>query len=68
MGVPVQIGETLTAGAPAPLFETRFSSATVRGRYRPAPDGQRFLVLDPLGRDAEQPAAVVLNWTSVLQR
>jgi hypothetical protein len=50
------------------LFQTRFATATVRGRYRPAPDGQRFLVLGALTREAEQPAAVVINWTSALPR
>ena len=65
----MQIGSTLTAGTPAPLFQTRFATgAAVRGRYRPTPDGQRFLVLGPLAREAEQPAAVVLNWTSALQQ
>jgi hypothetical protein len=68
MAVPVQTGATFIAGPPAPLFETRFASATVRGRYRPTPDGQRFLVLGPLARKAEQPASVVLNWTSALPR
>jgi hypothetical protein len=67
MSVPVQTGTTFTAGTPVPLFETRFSTVLVRGRYRPAPDGQRFLVLSPLTRDAEQPASVVLNWTSALK-
>ncbi|HXW06931.1 MAG TPA: protein kinase [Vicinamibacterales bacterium] len=66
--VPVQTGATFAAGTPAPLFQTRFATVTVRGRYRPAPDGQRFLVLSPLAREAEQPASVVLNWTSALQR
>ena len=32
------------------------------------PDGQRFLVLGALAREAEQPAAVVINWTSALPR
>jgi Tol biopolymer transport system component len=68
MAVPVETGATFIAGAPAPLFQTRFSPATVRGRYRPTPDGQRFLVLAQLAREAEQPAAVVLNWTSALPR
>ena len=66
VAVPVQTGATFTAGTPAPLFQTRFATSTVRGRYRPAPDGQRFLVLGPLARETEQPAAVVLNWTSAL--
>jgi Tol biopolymer transport system component len=67
MAVPVKSGATLVAGTPAPLFQTRFASATVRARYRPTPDG-RFLVLGPLAREAEQPAAVVLNWTAALTR
>jgi serine/threonine protein kinase/Tol biopolymer transport system component len=67
MAVPVQTGTTFTAGVPAALFETRFANVTVRARYRPAPDGQRFLVLAPMAREAEQPAAVVLNWTSALK-
>jgi Tol biopolymer transport system component len=68
MAVPVQAGAAFSAGKPAELFETRFATATVRARYRPTPDGQRFLVLGPLARDAEQPASVVLNWTSTLPR
>ena len=68
IAVPVQAGETFTAGNPVTLFQTRFSTSTVRGRYRPTPDGQRFLVLGSLARDAEQPAAVVLNWLAALRR
>jgi Tol biopolymer transport system component len=67
MAVPVHTSETFTPGSPAPIFETRFAAVTVRAHYRPAPDGQRFLVLAPLGRDAVQPAAVVLNWTAALK-
>ena len=47
MSVPVQIASTFTAGTPVPLFQTRFATSVVRGRYRPTPDGQRFLVLGP---------------------
>jgi Tol biopolymer transport system component len=68
MSVPVQIGGTFVPGLPVPLFQTRFATVTVRGRYRPTRDGQRFLVLAPLSREAEQPAAVVLNWTAALPR
>ncbi|MEO5897782.1 MAG: protein kinase, partial [Vicinamibacterales bacterium] len=67
MAVPVQTGATFTAGTPAPLFQTRFATITSRGRYRPAPDGQRFLVVGPLARETEQPASVLLNWTSALK-
>lgn len=68
IAVPVQAGATFSAGNPVTLFQTRFSNSTVRGRYRPSPDGNRFLVLASLARDTEQPASVVLNWASALRR
>jgi Tol biopolymer transport system component len=68
MGVPVQIGASFHAGTPTPLVETRFANSTARGHYRPAPDGQRFLVLQPRASQGEQPATVVLNWASVLRQ
>jgi len=67
MAVPVQAGATFTAGQPQQLFQTRFAVVVVRGHYRPAPDGQRFLVLAPLGLDAIKPASVVVNWPSALK-
>jgi dipeptidyl aminopeptidase/acylaminoacyl peptidase len=68
IGVPVDIGETFKAGNPVTLFQARFASATVRARIVPTPDGQRFMALGSLSRDAEQPASVVLNWVSALRR
>ena len=67
MAVPVEKAAVFTAGTPQPLFQARFAPVTARGLYRPAPDGQRFLVLAPLGRESMQPATVVLNWTSAIQ-
>jgi Tol biopolymer transport system component len=67
MAVPVTAASTLTLGTPLRLFEARFAAVTVRGHYRPSPDGQRFLVLSPLAHDLERPAAVVLNWTQTLK-
>lgn len=55
------------AGTPTALFQTRFATIVSRGRYRPAPDGQRFLIVGPLARETEQPASVLLNWTSALR-
>ena len=69
MAVPVQIGvSSFSVGTPAPLFETRFSPVVARGLYRPAPDGQKFLVLTPRAAQTEQPASVVLNWTTALKQ
>jgi hypothetical protein len=41
---------------------------TVRNRYVAAADGQRFLFVSPLGRDAMAPTTVVLNWDAELRR
>jgi hypothetical protein len=67
MSVPVQTGGTFTAGKATPLFQTRFATMVSRGKYRRAPDGQRFLVVTPLARETEQPASVLLNWTAALK-
>ena len=66
MAVSVEKAAAFTSGTPQPLFQARFASITARGLYRPTPDGQRFLVLAPLGREAMQPATVILNWTSAI--
>jgi Tol biopolymer transport system component len=67
MSVPVQTGGTFTAGKATPMFQTRFATMVSRGKYRRAPDGQRFLVVTPLARETEQPASVLLNWTAALK-
>ena len=67
MAVPVQAGPELSTGTPQPLFETRFSPVIARAHYRPAPDGQRFLVLAPMGQQTIAPATVVLNWPAALR-
>jgi Tol biopolymer transport system component len=66
MAVPVESGATFSAGTPQALFQARFPRMNARALYRPAPDGQRFLVLALPGREALQPATVVLNWTSAI--
>jgi eukaryotic-like serine/threonine-protein kinase len=68
MVVPVEKGAAFVAGTPQPLFQARFPPVIGRGLYRPTPDGQRFLVVSPLGRESLQPATVILNWTSGIQQ
>jgi Tol biopolymer transport system component len=68
VGVPIQIGSTFTAGAPAPILETRFSASVARGLYRPSPDGQKFLVLEPQAAQLDTPPSVILNWMSALRK
>jgi eukaryotic-like serine/threonine-protein kinase len=68
MAVPVQTGASFTVGTPVELFQATFASVLARGHYRPTPDGQRFLILSALGREATKPASVVLNWTVALPK
>ncbi len=66
MAVPIQTGGALEAGIPTPLFETRGDIGA--SGYDVTRDGQRFLVITPVREDAALPIAVVLNWTSVLEK
>lgn len=69
MSVDLRIGETLQAGVPQVLFPARINViGTVRNRYVGTGDGQRFLFIAPLGRDAMAPTTVVLNWDAELKR
>ena len=62
MAVEVKAGAGFEVGVPKALFLGRFQPATARNRYVPSGNGQRFLIVAPLGRDAMAPTTVVLNW------
>ncbi len=66
MAVEVASGSELRAGIPKPLFLLRLRPGNPRNKYLPAPDGQRFLVVEPLGRDAIAPTTIVMNWLAGL--
>ncbi len=68
MAVEVKTGAGFEAGVPKALFLGRFQPGVARNRYVPSADGQRFLVVAPLGRDAMAPTTVVLNWFAGLGR
>ena len=69
MAVDIEPGETFAAGVPHALFQARVQPiANVRNHYLPAADGQRFLLLAPLGRESIVPTTVVVNWSAELQR
>jgi dipeptidyl aminopeptidase/acylaminoacyl peptidase len=67
MAVPVQTAGAFSLGTPVELFQAPFASINLRAHYRSTPDGQRFLVVASLGREAVHPASVVLNWTAALK-
>ncbi len=62
MAVEIRGGASLEAGIPRPLFVGRVHIGNARNKVLPAGDGQRFLFVAPLGRDAMNPTTVVLNW------
>jgi eukaryotic-like serine/threonine-protein kinase len=67
MAVDIKVGESFQAGVPHPLFQARVQPITnVRNHYLATGDGQRFLLLAPLGREFLVPTTVVLNWNAEL--
>jgi dipeptidyl aminopeptidase/acylaminoacyl peptidase len=67
MVVPVEAGDTFTAGTPHVLFEMPLPerAAGDPSRFGVTPDGQRFLLLTTAGgqeASAASPLSVVLNW------
>jgi Tol biopolymer transport system component len=68
MVVEVAGGAEFVAGIPKPLYPAAFQTGTMRTKYAAAADGQRFLVLSPLGRDAMTPMTIVVNWAADLAK
>jgi Tol biopolymer transport system component len=69
MAVDIRLGDTVQAGVPQSLFPGRVNViGNVRNRYSSAVDGQKFLFVAPLGRDAIAPTTVVLNWDAELRK
>jgi len=64
MVVSVETGATFNATTPEPLFRASFdrTSLAYGPAYAPAPDGQRFLVVEVTG-GAEPRLTATLNWT-----
>ena len=66
MAVEIRAGGDFQAGVPQALFPVRVRPGAPRNKYVPFLDGQRFLVVAPLGRDAMSPTTIVLNWPASL--
>jgi Tol biopolymer transport system component/predicted Ser/Thr protein kinase len=65
--VPVSTGNTFRAGMPETLFDAELFPFVGRNRYLVTNDGQRFLMLSPIGGESIRPISVVLNWTAGLE-
>jgi Tol biopolymer transport system component len=64
--VPVSSLSPFTAGEAVELFPLRMPQLAPTGNrsfYSPAPDGQRFLVLDLVTENTDSAIHVILNWT-----
>jgi Tol biopolymer transport system component len=68
MSVEIALGGEVQVGVPKALFPVRVSPNGIsdnRSQYIPLPDGSRFLVLANTEDRQDQPAVVILNWTSL---
>ena len=71
MVVDVTTQPTFTAGTPKVLFEGQYVDSVVvaNTEYDVAPDGQRFLMIQPIEREGGlSQIQVVLNWFEELKR
>jgi Tol biopolymer transport system component len=68
MAADIRTDGGFQAGVPKPLFTARLDTGVARNRFLPASDGQRFLLVAPLGKEAMTPTTVVLNWFADLGR
>ncbi|HKN45900.1 MAG TPA: hypothetical protein VJW23_18455, partial [Propionibacteriaceae bacterium] len=63
MAVDVHVSEStsIETGAPRALFRTGLNPSVQVGEYGVAPDGKRFLFMEPVG-DRNPPISLLLNW------
>jgi Tol biopolymer transport system component len=63
MAVEIGAGRSVTAeaGVPRPLFQTSLNPSPQLGEYAVTPDGERFLMVEPLGGKT-QAVTLLLNW------
>jgi hypothetical protein len=66
MAVLVKPGATF--GSPQPLFATRLSPQQSLADYDVTPDGQRFLINQPVTDTGNEPITVIVNWPELLKK
>ena len=60
-------GERLEVSLPTKLFEIRGLQGTGYDDYAPSPDGQRFLVKQPVEESRKPQLQIITNWTSLVR-
>src|SRR5262249_62171564 len=70
MAVEIVATPTFEAGIPKPLFPVQVVAPgpVVRTHYAVTSDGQRFLVVAPLGSQTMAGTQMVLNWSAEAKR
>jgi len=68
MAVEIGSGSDFQAGIPRPLFPGQIQTGTARNKYVATSDGQRFLLVAPMGRESMTPTTIVVNWSAGLGR
>ncbi len=67
MAVPVDTKDTFTAGVPQALFSAPILPGQRRNNFAITADGQKFLILAPVGKESLAPMVVILHWPSALK-
>jgi eukaryotic-like serine/threonine-protein kinase len=67
MAAPVQTDGSFSAGVPQPLFTATVQPGPRRNKFIVTRDGQKFLLLSPVGREQVAPMTVVLHWPAALK-
>jgi hypothetical protein len=69
MAVDITPGPVFKASAPRKLFQANFAGLNGGGyRWDVTGDGKRFLIKTVGGENAQEPMALVLNWTAGLRK
>jgi len=70
MAAPVSVRPTFSTGSPVRLFDVPVQPWFINDsdRWQVAPDGKRFLILVPAGKNETPPIDVVVNWPMLLRK
>ena len=66
IAVDIRLGSSPELGTPRTLFRTKLVPSAQVDQYAPSPDGQRFLLMAPLG-DVDEPPTVLVGWPALLK-
>jgi hypothetical protein len=68
IAVDITTGARIEPGIPRMLFDTNSPPTPNNDEYAVTPDGQRFLIRQPVAETAPTPITVVVNWAASLKK